>query len=147
MSKAVPLPDQLPPLNKAQQSVVDVSLAAYQQVLRCIIDCNMMGERAARQALMQSFEAMHKACSISAKLHEVPEAACSQASDDFRRDSSGWVELDIQRQLMAELRELQTKDEFNVWYRENRLTIDQVMTADLRNPLFDAIRMKKMEIG
>jgi hypothetical protein len=38
---------------------------------------------------------------------------------------------------------LQDIVELNDWYSINRSRIDRVITSSLRNPLFDAIRVKK----
>ena len=138
------LKQQLPGLkNKAQMSAFMASFEAYRAVLNSILECNIETEGAAREALMTSFEVVRKATEISNQLKDVPEAAASRASDDFRSEPTQWGEYDKQRKLLSELEGLRSVRDLGDWYTTNRKRIDEVLTASLRNPLLDAIREKK----
>ena len=135
---------QLPGLrNKAQMAAFMASFEAYRAVMNSILECTPDKEGAAREALMTSFEVMRKATQISNQLKDVPEAAASMASDDFRSEPTQWGEYDKQRKLMSELDGLRTERDLGDWYATNRARLDTVVTASLRNPLLDAIREKK----
>jgi hypothetical protein len=142
------LKQQLPGLkNKAQMNAFMASFEAYREVMNAILDGDPLKEGKAREALMTSFEVVRKATEISNMLKDVPEAAASKASDDFRSEPTQWGEYDVQRKLLSELEGLKQLHDLNDWYKTNRKRIDEVQTATLRNPLLDAIREKKMALS
>lgn len=134
---------QLPGLkNKAQLTAFMASFEAYREMVNILLGSGG-NEIKAMEVLHMSFDAIRKATDISNKLRDVPEAATSTASDDFRSEPTNWEEYDKQRKLLSELEGLTTFDSLNLWYTTNRKRIDEVTTASLRNPLLDSIREKK----
>jgi hypothetical protein len=139
------LKTQLPGLKtQAQLTAFMASFEAYREVMNALLEGNHEKETAAREALATSFEVVRKATDISNMLKDVPEAAASKASEDFRNEPKQWGEYDVQRKLLSELAGLKTAHDLNDWYRTNRRRIDTVTAATLRNPLLDAIREKKL---
>lgn len=139
------LKTQLPGLkNQAQLNAFMASFEAYREVMNSILDGNHEKETAAREALATSFEVVRKATDISNMLKDVPEAAASKASEDFRAEPKQWSEYDVQRKLLSELAGLKTAQDLNDWYKTNRKRIDTVTAVTLRNPLLDEIREKKL---
>ena len=138
------LKTQLPGLKtKAQMTAFMASFEAYRAMVNAILEGNHEHEAKAQEALITSFEVIRKATEISNMLRDVPEAAASIESDDFRAEPTQWGEYDKQRKLLSELEGLKTSDDLADWYKTNRKRIDEVMTATLRNPLLDAIREKR----
>lgn len=138
---------QLPGLRtKAQMNAFMASFEAYRAVMNAILESNTAAELTARQALQTSFEVVGKATQVSNQLRDVPEAATSKASDDFRSGPSGWTEYDKQRKLLSEIEAIRTPKDLNDWYTTNRKRIDEIQTQTLRNPLLDLIRERKIRL-
>ena len=137
------LKQQLPGLkSKAQINAFMVSFEAYRELVNILLGGGG-DEIKAMGALVSSFDVIRKATEITNKLREVPEAATSRASDDYRDGQPQWEEFDNQRRLLAELDATTDLASLNEWYRSNRQRIEDVTTPALRTSLFDAIREKK----
>lgn len=132
---------------QAQFDTLMMCFEAFQAVVEttCKNDRTGMGE--ARKALDKSFEALHSASLISERLKDVPEAATSAASEAFKREPAEFQEHDVYDRLMADLGQVQTKADLNDWYAANRGDLDKVKSPSLRNPLFDAIRQKQVDLS
>lgn len=141
------LKSQLPGLkSKAQMNAFMASFEAYRAMVNAILESNPEHETKAQEALIGSFEVIRKATEITNKLRDVPEAATSKASDDFRTEPTQFGEYDKQRKLLSELEGLKTLPDLSDWYKTNRSRLDAVVTSSLRNPLLDAIREKKVAL-
>jgi hypothetical protein len=138
------LRSQIPGLkSQGQINAFMVSFEAYREVVNSILDGNTEKGLKAREALSMSFEAIRQATELTRKLEEVPEAATSTASDDFRAGTATWTEYDKQRKLLSELEGLRSFSDMQDWWTTNRKRIDEVQTPGLRNPLLDLVRAKK----
>ena len=137
---------QLPGLKtKAQVTAFMASFEAYREVVNVLLGSSGGDEIQAMGVLHTSFDLIRKATEIGNKLRDVPEAASSNASADFREEGvpTNYEEYDKQRKLLSELEGLKTMESLSLWWTTNRKRIDEVTTATLRNPLLDAIREKK----
>lgn len=142
------LRSQLPGLqSQAQLNAFMVSFEAYRAVVNAILSGHMDKELQARETLAASFNAIRQATEITNKLREVPEAATSLASDEFRTEPTQWTEYDKQRKLLNELGGIRTLSDLNDWWKTNRKRIDEVQTPSLRNPLLDLVRSKKTSLA
>jgi len=141
------LKDQMPGVqSQAQYNAVIGAFDAVKLVLNAILVGDKSKETEARKALELAFEATAKATEITIKLAEVPEAATSEASEDFKNSPIQFHEYDIQRKLLRELEKLSNLTDLNVWYVGTKSERDRVVTQDLRNILIDAIRTKKNKL-
>ena len=142
------LRSQLPGLqSKAQANAFMVSFEAYRAVVNAILSGHMDKELQARETLSASFNTIRQATEITNKLREVPEAATSLASDEFRTAPAQWTEYDKQRKLLNELEGLRSLSDLSDWWKTNRKRIDEIQTPGLRNPLLDLVRSKKVSLS
>jgi hypothetical protein len=77
---------------------------------------------------------------ITEKLKEIPDEAKSDAAKEFTAPAKELHEYDEHRKLVFELSSITNLEALQAWYTENRQRIDQVVSQNLRNELFDTIR-------
>ncbi len=128
---------------QAQASLAEVAFEALQALLGGIYQGDLAQEAAARTALDKAFDTAHKVTSVVEKLQDTPEAATSKAAEPFKKPPTLLVEADVQQVLLQELGEITTGRALLCWYTNNRQRIDTVQSAHLRNPLLDAVRIKR----
>jgi hypothetical protein len=141
---------QMPGLRtQAQYDAVASTMGVVQQVVNAILDGNTKLEQDARSALEIAFENIGKATELSRKLEDVPEAASSDASKQFKDPPAQFHEVDAQAELLQELALLPSLDALKAWYDlpANRSRRDKVITQALRNELLDAIRAKRKTLS
>lgn len=138
------LGSQIP--NLKTQAQFNVFIAAF-DAFRLCMDAAFSGDKAAlakgKETLERSFDAAEQSRDIAEKLKDVPEAAESDEAKEHKDPPKQFKEYDVQKQLMLELTVIQTPDELSEWYEKKKSEMDQVVSATLRNELFDAIRNKK----
>lgn len=99
-----------------------------------------------RKILDLAFQAAEQATVISRQLNDVPEAATSAASQEFRTPPAEFEEYDVQQRLLAELGGFEELADLQQWYTNSRERRDSIRTQTLRNVLMDAIRAKKLSL-
>jgi len=129
--------------SQAQFNVFMSAFEALRGVMQSIFVGNLAAAERFKEVLSQSFEAAEKATELTEKLQEVPEAATSKLSQEYKEPPRQFTEYDAQRQLMTELEAIQSLQELTSWWNQNRRRIDEVRSPMLRNPLIDAVRSKK----
>jgi hypothetical protein len=138
------LQEQMPGIkSQAQLDAFLASLEALKVTVNAIHSGDKDAEAKGREALSKALDAVSKATQITEKLREVPEAATSKESEAFKVPPKEFEESDIYRGLLSELEDIRRLDVLNAWYQANRQRIDQVVSQNLRDALFDAIREKK----
>ncbi len=131
---------------QAQFNAMMAAFDALRLLLAAIFTGNKASEVESHKALAKAIEVAVTATDISHKLRDVPEAATSKGSEEFKQPPKQFHEHDVQRELLNELATINRMDALNEWYASNRTRMDQVVSVSLRNVLFDAIKAKKAEV-
>lgn len=138
------LKQQMPGLQT--QAQYNVTMTAF-DALRVHLNAVFMGDKElatkSKDALLQALEGGVQVTELSQKLGHVPEAATSDAAQDFKQPPKQFHEYDVQRALLTEIEQVTTLAQFNQWYAANRTRIDTVVSKNYRDALFDAMRVKK----
>lgn len=112
--------------------------------LRSTLNAYFGGETAsaemARDALNKGLDLAKQVVEITEKLKEIPDEAKSDAAKEFTAPAKELHEYDEHRKLVFELSSITNLEALQAWYTENRQRIDQVVSQNLRNELFDTIR-------
>jgi len=141
------LRQQMPALKT--QAQFNIALAAF-DALRMILNHTFEGDMSkvadARRALDLAFDAAHRITEISNQLQDVPEAATSPASQEFKAPPTQFAEYDTQKALLLELEALSGIGELNAWYAVTKDRRDMIKSQTLRDTLLDAIRAKKVQL-
>ena len=133
--------------SQAQFNTFMVAFDALKGMMNAIFEGNKTSEDEYRKAFDQSLDAAKKVTDITEKLSDVPEAAGSKLADEFRNPPRQFGEYDVQKALLLELSQISALDDLTRWWAENRQRIDQVVSPSLRNPLIDAVRVKKAALA
>lgn len=135
---------QIPNLqNQAQFNLFMGAFDGLRAYLNACFGNDAASAAKARVALNQALDMAPKLHEIAEKIQEMPEALRSEASKAFESPPKEFHEYDMQKQLLTELATLNERSALNVWYRDNREKIDQVVDQRLRNELLDSIRRKR----
>lgn len=141
------LKTQMPGLKtQAQFNTFRAAFEAFQAVCSAIFDGDASRETEARKILDTTLTACRQATDISRKLADVPEAATSKASEEFKKAPAEFQEYDIQQRLLGELGRIKDLDELKQWYEETKPLRDSVKSQTLRNILLDAVRGRKLAL-
>lgn len=142
------LKKQMPGIKtQAQYNAVLAALDAVRLVLNALLTGDLVTAAKGREALETAFDTTTKTTELSRQLEDVPEAATSKSSEDFKNPPAQFHEYDHQRKLLTELANLTTLDELNAWYASSKDRRDKVVTQNMRNILMDAIRSKKASLS
>lgn len=132
------------------QAQFNAFMAAF-DALKVTCDAIFAGDPAAvlrgRTALDKALEVAGQVTEVTNKLDEVPEAAESKLADEFRPASVNPGEYDVQKQLMGELEQIDSLEGLNEWYQSTADLRNKIVSASLRNVLFDAIRSRKAKLS
>lgn len=140
------LQQQLPALrSQGQYTAFQGAFEAFRATVNGVLEGKPELESAGREALEKAMETLRMATHLTVKLQEVPEAATSAASEDFKRPPADFQEYDVQRALLSELQVIETLPGLNEWWVANRARIDLVKSPSLRNPLLDLVREKRIK--
>ena len=132
--------------SQAQFNAFEACMEAFRALTNAILEGKKDSEVEYRKIMNDAFEALRNSTTLTEKFAEAPEAATSQTAQEFVKPPTKFSEYDTQRALMTELAQLQSVEQLNQWYRENRPRIDEVTSPTLRNPLLDAIRARKIHL-
>lgn len=99
-----------------------------------------------REILDLAFQAAEQATVISRQLHDVPEAATSAGSEEFKSPPAEFSEFDVQQRLLAELEGFVELADLQQWYTNSKDRRESIRTQTLRNVLYDTIRSKKKKL-
>lgn len=119
--------------------------------LRNLVAALLAGDKTqatkAEEGLRLAVGAVKMAKEFSDKLRDVPEAATSEAAEAFKRPPPQFKEEAIQKELLVELTSIQELETLAEWYGRKKPERDSVVTPQLRNSLYDAIRAKRSELS
>jgi len=101
----------------------------------------------AREALGKALDMAKQVTEVGEKLEEMPDEVKSDAAKEFTQPPKELHEYDTCKRLLGELEGVQTTDELNKWYADNRQEMDRVVTTKPRNELMDSIRAKRNELA
>jgi hypothetical protein len=136
--------------NLKSQGQFNVFMACF-DALRSTLNGYFGGEMAsaemAREALNQALDMGKKLAEVTAKLDEIPDEVKSETAKDLNRPAKELHEYDEARVLVVELEQIQNSEALQQWYDANRSRLDRIVTASLRNEVFDAIRAKRNALG
>jgi len=136
---------QMPSLKtQAQFNAFMATFEAVRLTLDAIFSSNAAKEAEGRKALEQALDLATKVTEVSTLLEEMPEAANSQAAQEFKNPPAQFNEYDVQRGLLTELENFKTSAELAEWYEATKDKRDQVVSQGLRNGLLDEIRRKQV---
>lgn len=131
---------------QAQFTTFRAAFDAFEAVVNSIFSSNRGQETEARKLLEMAFNACRQATDISQKLGEVPEAASSKASAEFKQPPAEFAEFDVQQALLGELAGIQTLEGLKRWYGETKERRDSIRSQTLRDVLIDAVRSRKLSL-
>ncbi len=99
-----------------------------------------------RAALNNALDALEGVTDVSERLRNVPEAATSKASEDFKNPPMQFGVAELYRRLIGELTAITDKDVLSAWWNSNRADIDKLTDPKMRNSVIDMVREKKNEL-
>lgn len=135
---------QIPNLKtQAQFNLFMKSFDALRHTLNAAFGLDKEGYEKGKEALNMALDMALQISEVVQKLQETPEAATSKAAEEFKQPPREFQEYDVQKGLLIELEALTSAEELQRWYDGNRARIDCVVSASLRNELFDTIRKVK----
>jgi len=140
---------QVPALRtQAQYNAFMAAFDAFRFKMNSIFAGDSAKEAEATKALDSGFDVARKMTEIIAKIQEVPEIAQGPNASMFTQPPAQLQEHDIQRALLSELGQCETLEELTDWYsatptKERR---DKIVSQQLRNVFFDAVRTKQEEL-
>lgn len=135
---------QIPNLKtQAQFNLFMKSFDTLRHTLNAAFGLDKEGYEKGKEVLDLALNSAFQISEVVQKLQETPEAATSKAADEFKQPPREFQEYDVQKGLLVELEALTSAEELQRWYDSNRARIDCVVSASLRNELFDTIRKVK----
>ena len=138
------LQSQIP--NLKTQAQLNAFMASF-DALRLVLDATFAGDtlaaETAKGALMQALDVAEKVTTIGQSLRDVPEAAVGPQASQFVQPPQQFHEHDVQRELLAQLSRIPDKATLEEWYTATKSRRDTIVSASLRNVLYDAIRDKR----
>ena len=138
---------QLPGLKtQAQLTAFMGCFEALQLTLNAIFEGDESQVEVGQKAINLALEVAVQATVISKQLEESPEAATSEAAEEFKTPALNTLEYDVQRKLMVELEAIEKLADLVAWYERTADDRNRITSQNLRNPLLDAIRQKKRAI-
>jgi len=140
--------EQLPGINtQAEYNAVVGAFGALRNTMVAILSGDKAQSANAESVLSATITAVRLAKGGSDKLRDVPEAATSEAAEAFKSAPKQFTEEATQKLLLEELAGLQDIEAFSAWYQATRDRREAVVTASLRNVLFDTIRARKLALS
>lgn len=138
---------QMPALKtQAQFNALMAAFDALRLTLNSIFEGDKEKSAEGRKALDAAIDLAGKVTEITQKLADVPEAATSQAAQEFKQPPAQYQEYEYQRQLLGELGKIESLDELNKWYADTKPQRDRILSQSFRNALMDAIRARKLAL-
>lgn len=141
------LRQQIPSLTT--QAQFNAFMACF-DALRGTLDAYFRGD--AKQAA-ESRDALNQGLDMAARLKQVAEQVAEIPEEERSRNAQALLDPPAQyeegsacERLLAELEAITSIPHLSVWYTKNRVTLDGVVSQQLRNKLFDAIRNKRNEL-
>lgn len=132
---------------QAQFTTFRSAYDAFRATIEAIFEEDKPKEEEARKILDLAFTAAKQATEISRQLRDVPEAATSKESEEFKKPPAEFQEHDVQQKLLGELSALDDLGSLQAWYERTRPQRDSVKSQLLRNVLMDAIRNRKLALS
>ncbi len=134
---------RLPGLSsQAQMNAFMATFDALCFTVNAICLRNAEHEEAGLKAFKQALHVTRTATEITEKLRDVPEAATSAVSEEFKKPPFEFSEREVQQSLLAELQAIKDPYQFYTWYTLSKERRDLVRSQGLRNELYDTIRAK-----
>lgn len=134
------LKSQMP--NLKTQAQFDLVMTAF-ETLQHYLNAAFAGSpnlAKSRETLDQLLDLAAKIAVLEEKVQELPQA---EKHADFVTPPREFTEHDKVKQLLAVLPTLATFEALQQWYRAEKPTMDSIVSLDLRNQLFDAIRSRR----
>jgi hypothetical protein len=131
---------------QAQINAFFVAFDAFRLHVNAICDQNGEHIEVTRKALQDSFELLHKATAISKVVAEVPDAA-KRVDASFSEEPVQFNEMTVHGELLRELAAIVEPAKLQQWYGASRDRFDRIVSQELRNSLFDAIRDRRVELS
>ena len=136
---------QMPALKtQAQFNALMAAFDALRLTLNSIFEGDKEKTAEGRKALDAAIDLAGKVTEITQRLADVPEAATSQAAQEFKQPPAQYQEYEYQRQLLGELEKIESLDALNKWYADTKPQRDRIVSQSFRNALMDAIRARKL---
>jgi len=138
---------QIPNLkSQAQFNLFMKSFDALRHTLNAAFGLDKEGYEKGKEGLDMVLDAALQISEVVQKLQDTPEAATSEAAEEFKQPPREFQEYDVQKGLLIELEALTSAEALQRWYDSNRARIGCVVSASLRNELFDTIRKIKHKL-
>jgi hypothetical protein len=99
-----------------------------------------------RDTLNRCLDMAGRVARLVDQAEEIPEEERGKETNDFLKTPAQFSEADEHQRLLDELGHITTLEGLNRWYGTERSRIERIVTAQYRNPLFDAIRAKKAQL-
>jgi hypothetical protein len=138
------LKEMLPSLKtQGQLSLFEASFNSLRCVLEGYFSGDLVVAQKGRDALEASLEAAKQMSVLTSQLREMPNEAKSPAAKSFETPAKVWNERDAAMKLLTEMAGITTLIAFQQWYSESRYQFENLVSQEVRNEVFDAIRRKR----
>lgn len=139
------LQEQMP--NLKTQAHFDLTQSAFQALQICLnayFGGDHVSAKQSRDGLNKLLDLAAQVKDIDDKLKEEPAATSNK---NFKQAPKEYSERDKVDAFLSDLDEIESSNRLNQWYSANREGIDEIVSQDLRNKLFDKIRQKKKDLA
>jgi hypothetical protein len=142
------LRQQMPALKtQAQFNVFMVAFDALRGTLNAYFGGQTAGAEIARDALNKALDMAAKVTEIAESLKEIPEEQRSDQANTFTSEPVQFHEYDEHRSLLLELTNIKTYAELQQWYLTTEPRRSKIVSQNLRNELFDNVRLRREELS
>lgn len=131
---------------QAQLDLYMTAFNAFTLTFDSLISGDQEQAKTSRQVLDQSLELIPKLNDAAERVAEIPSAEQSAEASKLVSPPKLFTEADEQARLLVELDKLESSGALNNWYQSERGRIDGVVSKQLRDQLFDAIRAKQSRL-
>jgi hypothetical protein len=132
---------------QAQFNVFMVAFDALRGTLNAYFGGQKAGAEIARDALNKALDMAAKVTDIAESLKEIPEGQRSDEANTFTSPPVQLHEYDEHRSLLLELAGIKTYAELQQWYLDTEVRRSKVVSQNLRNELFDNVRLRREELS
>lgn len=136
---------QLP--NLKTQAQFDLVISTFEAITLYLNACYGKDTASAvrlREGINKALDLAPKLGEATEKLSDNPEAT---TNTDFVEPPKQYTEASSQERLLEELESIDSEASLQEWYAENKSVMDGIVSQNLRNKLFDAIRDKRKEVA
>jgi hypothetical protein len=141
------LREQIPNLqSEAQFKIFMAAFDALRATLNACFGNDTEAAKLGREALNKVLDTAGVLYDMAEKLKDMPDDVKSDIAKEFDTPAKEFHEFGDQSRLLTELEATEDLNALKKWYEARRGAMDRIVSQDLRNKLFDAIRQRRNDL-